>query len=101
MIKLESQTMYRDLNLQLPEALYFFLEKQAREQGVSLEALCFALLSGQKEENSLIDPSFYESMTLAVLRSEIRKVVESDLPKEEVRKRVNAIEFHISRRYIK
>ena len=100
-MKLESQTMYRDLNLRIPEALFFHLELQAEEQGVSLETLCFSLLSGQKQEDSLVDPTYYESMTLDVLRKEIRKVVESDMPKEEVRKRVNALEFHISRRYIR
>ena len=98
---LESQTMYRDLNLRIPETLFFHLETQAEEQGVSLEAFCFSLLSGQKQEASLVDPQYYDSMTLEILRKEIRKVVESDLQKEEVRKRVNALEFHISRRYIR
>jgi hypothetical protein len=92
--------MYRDLNLRVPEALFFHLERQAEEQGVSFEAFCFSLLSGEKQE-SLADPNYYQSMTLDVLRKEIRKVVESDLPKEEVRKRVNTIEFQISRRYIR
>jgi hypothetical protein len=40
-------------------------------------------------------------MTLDILRKEVRKVIESDLTKEEVRKRVNALEFQISRRYIR
>ena len=93
--------MYRDLNLRIPEALFFHLELQAEEQGVSLETLCFSLLSGQKQESSLVDPNYYQSMTLDILRKEVRKVVESDLPKEEVRKRVNALEFQISRRYIR
>ena len=93
--------MYRDLNLRLPETLFFHLERQAEEQGVSLEAFCFSLLSGQKQEDSLVDPTYYQSMTLDILRKEIRKVVESDLSKEEVRKRVNALEFQISRRYIR
>jgi hypothetical protein len=93
--------VYKDLNLRLPESLFAYLEKQSKEEGVSLENLCFTLLSGQKLEGSLVDPVFYESMTLEVLRAEIRKVIESDLPKEEVRKRVNGIEFHISRRYIR
>jgi hypothetical protein len=98
---IESQTtMFRDLKLQIPETLFFHLENQALEQGVSLETLCFNLLSEQKQEGSLVDPTFYQSMTLEVLRAEIRKVIESDLPKEEVRKRVNAIEFQVSRRYI-
>lgn len=92
--------MFRDLNLVIPETLFFHLEKQAEEQGVSLEAHCFSLLSGEKQE-SLVDPSFYQSMTLDILRKEIRKVVESDLTKEEVRRRVNGIEFEISRRYIR
>jgi hypothetical protein len=98
---LESQTMYRDLNLRIPETLFFHLERQAEEQGVSLEAFCFSLLSGEKQEVSLVDPTYYQSMTLDILRKEIRKVVESDLTKEEVRKRVNALEFQISRRYIR
>ena len=93
--------MYRDLNLKIPEALFFHLELQAEEQGVSLEALCFSLLSNQKQEASLVDPAYYQSLTLDVLRKEIPKVIESDLNKEEVRKRVNALEFQISRRYIR
>ncbi len=93
--------MIRDLNLRLPETLFFHLEKQAEEQGVSLEELCFSLLSGQKQDSSLIEPSYYPSVQLDLLRKEIRKVIESDLPVEEVRKRVNAIEFNISRRYIR
>lgn len=100
MILKESQ-MHRDLSLRIPEALFFHLETQAEEQGVSLEALCFSLLSGQKQESSLVEPSYYQSMTLDVLRKEIRKVIESDLSAEEVRKRVNALEFQISRRYIR
>jgi hypothetical protein len=92
--------MFRDLNLRIPSALFFQLERQADEQGVSVEALCFSLLSGQKQE-SLVDPTYYPSLTLEVLRAEIRKVIESDLTPEETRKRVNSIEFHISRRYIR
>ena len=100
-MKLESQTMYRDLNIRLPATLFFHLEMQAEEQGVSLETLCFSLLSGQKQEDSLVDPTYYQSLTLDILRKEVRKVIESDLAKEEVRKRVNALEFQISRRYIR
>ena len=100
-MNLESQTtMFRDLNLRIPEALLFQLEEQAEEQGVSVESLCFSLLSGQKQE-SLVDPTYYPSLTLEVLRSEVRKVIESSLPPEETRKRVNSIEFHIYRRYIR
>jgi hypothetical protein len=92
--------MYRDLNLRLPETLFLHLERKAEEQGVSLETLCFSLLSGESAETTLVDPKYYQSMTLDVLRKEIRKVVESDLKKEEVRTRVNALEYEISRRYI-
>jgi hypothetical protein len=91
--------MGKDLHLKIPEDLFYELMQQANDQGVSLDALCFSLLSGQKQDSSLIDPVFYESVAMESLRSEIRKVIESDLTKEEVRKRVNAIEFQISRRY--
>jgi hypothetical protein len=93
--------MYRDLNLRIPDSLFFQLERKAEEQGVSLEALCFSLLSGENNGGDLVDPSYYQSLNLDVLRKEIRKVIESNLTKEEVRKRVNALEFQISRRYIR
>jgi hypothetical protein len=93
--------MYRDLNLRIPDSLLFQLERQAEEQGVSLEALCISRLSGENYEGDLVDPNFYQSLNLDVLRKEIRRVIESDLPQTEVRKRVNALEFQISRRYIR
>ena len=99
MIK-ESQ-MNRDLNLSIPDSLLFSLERKALEQGVSLEALCLSLLSGENNEGSLIDPNYYQSLDLVVLRKEIRKVIESVLSPTEVKKRVNALEFQISRRYIR
>ena len=92
--------MYRDLTIRIPESLLFKLEREAEEQGKSLETICFSLLSGQKQE-SLVNPNYYPSLTLEVLRAEIRKVIESDLTPEETRKRVTAIEFHISKRYIR
>ena len=92
--------MYRDLNLRLPDSLLFQLEKQAEERGVSLETLCFSLLSGEYNEGDLIDPNYYQSLNLSILRKEIPKVIESHLSKEEVRRRVNALDFQISRRYI-
>jgi hypothetical protein len=97
----ESQTMFRDLNLRIPDSLFLLLEKQAQDQGVSLETLCVLLLSGENKEDSLIDPAFYPSLTLGVLRTEVRKVIESSLPKDEVRKRITGIELQISRRYIR
>ena len=92
--------MEKDLHLSIPEALFYELVRKAGESGISLDSLCTSLLSGQKQEESLIDPLFYESIAMESLRSEIRKVIESGLAKEEVRKRVNAIEFQISRRYM-
>lgn len=93
--------MYRDLNLRIPETLFFHLERQAEEQGVSLETLCTSLLSGENNEEGLVDPNYYQSLNLDILRKEVRKVIESNLSSEEVRKRVNALEFQISRRYIR
>ena len=92
--------MYRDLNLRIPESLLFKLEGESESKGMSLETYCLSLLGGENNENP-IDPTYYQSMTLDILRKEIRKVIESDLSKEEVRKRVNALEFQISRRYIR
>jgi len=93
--------MYRDLNIRIPDSLFFQLERKAEEQGVSLESLCTSLLSGENDGGNLVDPNYYQSLNLDVLRKEVRKVIESDLPKEEVRKRVTALEFQISRRYIR
>jgi hypothetical protein len=93
--------MYRDLKLRLPDSLLLQLERQAEQQGVSLETLCTSLLSGENDEGSLVDPNYYQSINLDVLRKEIRKVIESNLSREEVKKRVTALEFQISRRYIR
>jgi len=93
--------MYRDLNLRLPDSLLFQLEEQAEERGLSLESLCLSLLSGRNNEGDLIDPNYYQSLNLNILRKEIPKVIESNLKKDEVRKRVNALEVQISRRYIR
>jgi hypothetical protein len=93
--------MYRDLNLHLPDSLLFQLESQAKEQGISLEDLCFFRLSGRDNEGGLIDPNYYQSLNLEILRKEIPKVIESHLSKDEVRKRVNSLEVQISRRFIR
>ena len=99
MIK-ESQ-MNRDLNLSIPDSLLLSLEQKAIEQGVSLDALCLSLLSGNKIGESLIDPSYYASLSHTDMRAEVRRVIESGLPREEVRSRVNKLEVQISRRYIR
>lgn len=92
--------MLQELTLLIPNSLLFHLEKQAEEQGVSLEALCLSLLSGNKEE-PLIDPEFYQSLSHDSMRKEVRKVMESALPNEEIRKRINRLEFFITKRYIR
>jgi hypothetical protein len=93
-------TMDRELTLRISDSLFEKLKREAKELDVSLDYHCFSLLSGD-HRNTLLDPSHYQSLNLDVLRKEIRKVIESDLSKEEVRKRVNALEFQISRRYIR
>jgi hypothetical protein len=45
--------MYRELNLRLPDSLLFKLERQAEEQGVSLEALCTSLFPGKTTKEVL------------------------------------------------
>lgn len=93
--------MLEELTLLVPGSLLSSLKAQAIEQGVSLEALCLSLLSGEKQEETLVDPSFYASLNLDTMRKEVRKVIESNLPVEETRRRVNQLEFQISRRYIR
>ena len=93
--------MYKELPLLVPDSLFSSLEQQAKERGVSLEALCLSLLSGQKQEETLVDPAYYASLGHGDMRQEVRKVIESALPPDEVRRRVNKLEFQISRRYIR
>jgi len=93
--------MDMELKLQVPDSLLFSLERKARENGLSLDELCLSLLSGDKLERALVDPRYYQSLNLGSLREEIRKVIESDLTKEEVRKRINQLEMQIGRRYIR
>lgn len=93
--------MTKELNLLVPNSLFSHLEQQALEQGVSLEALCLSLLEGQKQRETLVDPSFYASLGHDAMRQEVRRVIESGLPPEETRRRVNQLEFQISRRYIR
>lgn len=93
--------MGKEINLQVPTSLYYFLMQEADEQGVSLESLCLSLLSGNQEEATLVEPTYYPSLSLLAVRSEVRKVVESDLPKEEVRRRITSLELQMARRYIR
>ena len=91
--------MNKELTLLIPDSLLLQLELQARAQGVSLETLCLSLLSNGKQEEDLVDPSYYRSLSHTSMRQELNKVIESSLPSEEIRKRLNRLEFEISRRY--
>jgi hypothetical protein len=93
--------MLEELTLLVPGSLLSSLNNQAIERGVSLETLCLSLLSEEKQEETLMDPSFYASLNLNIMRKEVQKVIESGLPPEEIRSRVNRLEFQISRRYIR
>lgn len=86
--------MSKELNLQIPDSLYSSLEIRARGQGVSIEALCLSLLS---DDGKLVEPVLYSSMANSELKSEINRVLKSDLPKDEIRKRVKTLETHITR----
>jgi hypothetical protein len=91
--------MYEELNLLIPGSLLQSLEIQARMQGVTIDILCLRLLSGQNQEETLIDPDFYTSLSYGQVKNETRKVMESGLPPEQIRKRLNRLETQISRRY--
>jgi len=93
--------MDRELNLIVPDSLLLSLERQAIEQGVSFDALCLSLLSGKKLGEMLVEPDYYSSLSHTEMRAEVRRVIESGLPREEVRRRVNQLEFQISKRYIR
>jgi hypothetical protein len=91
---MSSEQVNGELNLQLPDSLYSQLSQRAKERGVSLEALCLSILGG----DSLIDPSLYTSLSTGQVREEMQKLVESNLPKAEVRKRINQLEQQVKRR---
>ena len=89
----------KELTLLIPDSLLLQLELRAREQGVSTETLCLSLLSSVKQEEDLVDPLYYQSLSHSSMRLEVNKVIQSPLSPEEVRKRLNRLEFEISRRY--
>jgi hypothetical protein len=91
--------MNKELTLLIPDSLLLQLELRAREQGVSTETLCLSLLSSVKQEEDLVDPLYYQSLSHSSMRLEVNKVIQSPLSPEEVRKRLNRLEFEISRRY--
>jgi hypothetical protein len=91
----------REITLILTEKLYQHLKQKSEESGQSLEVLCLSLLSGTKQGETLVDPDYYSSLSHSEMRQEVRKIIESGLPREEARRRVNQLEFQISRRYIR
>ena len=93
--------MHKELTLLIPDSLFSDLESRAKEQRVSVEALCFSLLSGNEFSDGLVEPQFYSSLNHETMRKEVGKVLESSLPPQEIRRRINKLEFEISRRYIR
>lgn len=93
--------MNQELILVLSDSLLSFLNNKAEEQGVSVEALCASILEERKQEEGLVEPVFYQSLTHEDMRREIRKVIKSALPSQEIRRRVNHLELQMSRRYIR
>jgi hypothetical protein len=86
---IKGELMNKDLKLQIPDSLFSSLTQKANQQGVSLEALCLSLL---EEEQILIEPSLYNSLGNGEIRAEMQKLIQSKLPKEEVKKRVRKLE---------
>lgn len=85
--------MNKELKLQIPDSLHSTLAKKAENQGVSIETLCLSMLQAEL----LVEPSLYGSLPNGQIRLEIKRVIESDLPPEEVRKRVRQLETQITR----
>lgn len=89
--------MNKELKLQIPDSLLTILEQKARGQDVSLESYCLLVLKGDADGGNLVDPSLYSSLPNGMMRAEIQKVMESNLPIEEVRSRVRKLESFILR----
>lgn len=89
-----------EVKLQLPTSLFNSISQKAKEQGVSLEALCLSLLS-QNNSAELIEPTFYGSLNLLQVREEVEKVLLSPLSAADKKKRINNLEALMSRRYVK
>lgn len=85
--------MNKEITLQVPGSLFYQLSEKAEKQGVSIEALCLSMLSS----DSLVEPYLYGSLSSGQIREEIEKVVRSNLPKEDMRKRVRQLEVQMTR----
>ena len=86
----------KEIKLQVSDSLLASLENRAKRQGVSIEALCLSLL-WDNEGCELVNPALYISMANGELRQEIQKVLQSDLPEVEIRRRVRNLETQITR----
>jgi hypothetical protein len=93
--------MAKEISLVLPDSLLSYLDSRAQEQSVSLEALCLSLLEKENQEEKLVEPMFYQSLTHEDIRKEINRVIKSSLPTYEIKKRVNNLESYISRRFVR
>jgi hypothetical protein len=93
--------MNKELKLQIPDSLFSKLEQEAKGQGVSLEAFCLYMLDSdnQRVSEQLTDPSLYGSLPNGLIRVEMKKVRGSDLPTEEIKRRVRQLELQILRCY--
>jgi hypothetical protein len=90
--------MTKELKLHLPDSLFNSLQTRAKEQSVSLEALCLSLIQDKESINlGLVEPSLYFYLANGDLRKEIQKVLESHLPEEEKKKRVKGLKNQLSR----
>lgn len=90
--------MTKELNLRLPDSLFSLLSQKSKEQGVSIEALCISLLAqNEKEKLTLVEPALYSFMGNGELREEIQRVLQSELPPDEMKRRVQGLKLQIAR----
>lgn len=91
--------MAKEINLQLSDSLFSALSEKANAQGVSIEALCLSILT--KEDKlpgfTLVEPGLYSYMPHGDLRSEIQRVLQSNLPEAEAKRRVQSLKLQIAR----
>jgi len=86
--------MTTEIKLLLPNSLVESLAQKAKNQGVSLEALCASLL---EEKNALTDPTIYSSLSNQDIKLEMKKIMSSDLGKEEKNRRIKILEHQVLR----
>ena len=52
-------------------------------------------------EDKLVNPEFYTSLDYTQVKNEIKSVMDSDMPPQEAKKRIVALERQLLRRYIR